>query len=238
VYGVTTLLAFSGGKDSTACAYAMADAGEVFSLFFTPTANEPDALYAHICSTATTLQRPLIIPPGVHSLAWWIRHHHALPNHRQRWCTRLIKLLPTINYLQAHPNSTLAIGLRADEPLRTGLFGPYCTYRYPLRERGWGINAVRQCLTAHDVTIPPRTNCHLCYAQRLSEWYTLWITEPEVWATGEQWEAATGHTFRSPSRDTWPASMSALRRVFEEGRLPRSTRDDNNNAPACRLCTL
>jgi 3'-phosphoadenosine 5'-phosphosulfate sulfotransferase (PAPS reductase)/FAD synthetase len=35
---------------------------------------------------------------------------------------------------------------------------------------------------------------------------------------------ALGHTFRSEQRDSWPASMTGLRKEFEAGRIPKDTR--------------
>jgi 3'-phosphoadenosine 5'-phosphosulfate sulfotransferase (PAPS reductase)/FAD synthetase len=46
------ILAFSGGKDSTALALVMADDGEDFDLFFTPTGRELPECLAHIALVA------------------------------------------------------------------------------------------------------------------------------------------------------------------------------------------
>ena len=130
------IVAFSGGKDSTAMALKLAEEGFEFSLLFTPTGNELPELYAHINEVVRRVNMPLIIPKGP-SLDTLIREFKALPNWRQRWCTRIIKIVPCIAYLKAHPGSTLAVGLRADEETRIGLYGDFAQYRYPLVE--WGM---------------------------------------------------------------------------------------------------
>ena len=77
----------------------------------------------------------------------------------------------------------------------------------------------------------------LCFFQRLIEWYELWATNPAAYAEGEAFEAATGHTFRSPSRDSQPASLAGLREKFEAGWVPRDTREPLNEMQ-CRVCRL
>ncbi len=227
-------LAFSGGKDSTACALRLSELGEEFTLLFTPTGDELPDLVGHIAAITERVQRPLVTPPN-RSLMEWIDFHEALPNFRMRWCTRQIKIEPCIAYLVRHPGSTLLVGLRADEESRVGLYGDYAQYRYPLREWGWGIRDVYQYLTAQNVTVPTRTDCALCYGQRLIEWWELWQKYPDRYEHGVQLEQRTGHTFRSAQRDTWPAALADLRVRFQSGDVPRETR---SAAVACRVCSL
>lgn len=238
-----TIVAFSGGKDSTAMAMKLADQGDDFELMFTPTGNELPELLAHIVAVVKLINRPLITPAN-QSLDYWMDFFNALPNWRQRWCTRLIKIEPCIAYLTANPGSVLCVGLRADEEQREGLWGPYATYRYPLRELGWGIGDVRDYLKSKGVSVPSRTDCAFCYGQRIAEWFRLWRDHPRVWAQGEEREEKTGHTFRSAARDTWPASMKELRGQFESGRRPRGmplnvlTEEDGTEGQpeVCRVC--
>jgi PP-loop superfamily ATP-utilizing enzyme len=230
------VVAFSGGKDSTATAYVMAEAGEEFVLLFTPTGNELPEVRTFIDATATALGKELIIPKGP-DLASLIDHFGSLPNNRQRWCTRMIKIQPCIAYLKTNEGSTLCVGLRADEMAREGLYGPYATYRYPLRERGMGLPDVLAYLDARGIKVPARTDCAVCYDQRLVDWRNLLRRQPEEYAKGEAWEEKTGHTFRSPSRDTWPAKLSELRAEFKSGRKVRGA-DDDTDTEACRVCRL
>lgn len=232
------VLAFSGGKDSTAMALRMAELQEPFSLLFTPTGNELPELKAHFDSVVRMTGAEVILPPGP-SLAGLIAEMKALPNWRQRWCTRLIKIVPCVNWLKTHPGTTLCVGLRADEEHRLGLYGEFASYRYPLREWGWGEARVRAYCKERGVRVPPRTDCAVCPYQRLGEWWRLWKQYPEEFAQGEAWEAMTGHTFRSPQRDTWPAALAGLRERFEAGDVPRGADDcDDEEEVACRVCRL
>ena len=233
----TTIVAFSGGKDSTALVLRMAELGEAFTCLFTPAHNEPHELRAHVTAIIARIDRPLVEPPN-RSLMFWIQKHQALPNFRQRWCTRQIKIEPCIAYLQSIADPVLCVGLRADEEARTGLYGDYATYRYPLREWGWREADIWRYLDAQGVTVPTRTNCRLCYGQRLSEWYELWRNEPAEYEKGVLLEAQMGHTFRSATRDTWPAGLAELRARFEAGDVPRGVEAQQSlfRYEPCRVC--
>lgn len=236
-----TIVAFSGGNDSTAMALRMAELGEDFECLFTPAHNEPADLFAHVKAIGDLIQRPIVQPPNV-SLMTLIVKNQALPNWRQRWCTRQAKIEPTIAYLMRLPERPIyCVGFRADEDVREGLYGDYAEYRYPLREWGWHLQDVLGYLDQRGVHPPKRTNCMLCYDQQLGEWWELWKTNPEEWAKGELLEAKTGHTFRSPGRDTWPAPLKELRERFEQGHIPlgaeyqRSLFDEERYG-RCRVC--
>jgi len=237
---VKQIAAFSGGDDSTAMVLRMAALGEDFECLFTPAGNEPPELFEHVNAVIERIQRPLVHPPNL-SLMFWIQKYQALPNHAQRWCTRQIKIEPCKAYLLQHPGSVLCVGLRADEDAREGLYGELATYRYPLREWGWKEADVQRYNAEQGVTVPTRTNCLLCYDQRLGEWWELWKSRPEEWEKGEIVEAQTGHTFRSPGRDTWPAPLKELRERFEAGHIPRGANYqrsifDEDAHGRCRIC--
>ena len=236
------IVAFSGGKDSTAMVLKMWENGENFECLFTPAGNEPKALFDHIDLIMSITGKELIQlqAPTLFSL---IEHFRALPNHRQRWCTRMIKIMPCIAYLQNNPGSTLCIGFRGDEESREGLYGNYTEYRYPLQEWSWGIKEVNNYLQSCGINIPQRTNCMLCYGQRLSEWYDLYRDNIKQYKIGIDLEEKTGRTFRSPSRDTWPASMLEMSKLFKQGKRPQQSDDQldmwgEKNYTPCRICTI
>jgi len=61
------------------------------------------------------------------------------------------------------------------------------------------------------------------------------VNNPDAYGTGEIWEGVTGHTFRSPGRDTQPTSLRELREKFETGWVPKDTRDKVADTQ-CRVC--
>lgn len=230
----THVVGVSGGKDSTALALRLAEVEpRDYVYLITPTGDELPEMVAHWAHLETLLGKPLTrVTNG--TLRSWIDEFDALPNNRQRWCTRLLKIEPTIAFLARHAPALNYVGLRADEPERVGIYGSTPS-RFPLREWGWGIDEVQGYLRDRGVTIPERTDCARCYEQRLIEWKRLLRKHPEIYADAEADEARTGRTFRSPTRDTWPAPLAELRVEFDSGRKVRGEDDDGG---ACRVCSL
>ena len=230
------VVGLSGGKDSTALAlWLVENEPRDYEFICNETGNELPAMKAHWDRLERVLQTPLRRVRHSTDLLGLCEEMQMLPNFRMRWCTRILKIEPTIAYMESLPEgSTLYVGLRADEEMRRGIFGEDMLIRFPLREQGWTEADVWRYLDKMGVTIPPRTDCALCYHQRLEEWQTLYFEHPAQWAEGIAIEAKTGHTFRSPSRDTWPVDMKGLGEAFASGREIRKT----NRSTPCRVCSL
>lgn len=245
------VLALSGGKDSTAMALRMAELGmHVDHYVITPTGNEPPEMIAHWKKVSVLLGKPLK-PVVAASLQGEIRRQGMLPRHSARWCTRILKLDPYYQWLGRNTPCVSYVGLRADEEGRTGMLFPgsdQIEMRFPMKEWGWTLGDVTEYLARKGVTIPARTDCALCFWQKLGEWYELWRDNPEAYAEGEELEAfvsgvrGTAATFRSPQRDSWPAGLVELRREFEAGRVPtlslRKMEDQRRRNGECRACTM
>jgi 3'-phosphoadenosine 5'-phosphosulfate sulfotransferase (PAPS reductase)/FAD synthetase len=239
---VTHVVAISGGKDSIAMALRLKEVepDRDFTYVCTPTGDEPDEMFAHWRKLGAMLGksiRPICHARGLNGL---IADQGALPNWRQRWCTRILKIEPYRAWLSSVAPAVSYVGLRADEEGRAG--GAYddipgVAMRFPLREWGWCEEDVWAYLAEKGIEIPARTDCDRCFFQRLDEWHAFWVRSPEKWAHAEAQEATTGHTFRSPGRDTWPASLAGLRAEFEQGRVPKR-RGSALKATMCRVCTL
>jgi hypothetical protein len=243
------IVAVSGGKDSTALAFRLAEVEpRDYVYLITPTGNELPAMVDHWRKLETLLGRPFVRlkeSQGPDGLAELIEFFGALPSHRMRWCTRMLKIEPTLDHLKAHAPCVQYVGLRADEETRGGIYGdvPGVEQRYPFREWGWGVEDVRHYLHSRGVEVPERTDCAWCYDQRLVEWYRLWLRHPDLYHQAEEWEGKIGHTFRSPGRDTWPARLVDLRATFEAGRRPKgwerqATLFADPGRKRCRICTL
>jgi hypothetical protein len=234
--------AISGGKDSVAMAVLLKETHpEIdFTWVCTPTGNEPPEWFAHMRKLRDIIGpiTPIMHPGGLNGL---IEQWKALPNWRQRWCTRVLKIEPFAAFLMKAAPATFYVGLRADEEKREG--GDYqevpgVEMVFPLRDADMGIADVLEFLKVRQIVIPRRTDCMLCFFQRLIEWYELWRDNPEAYAEGERFEELTGHTFRSPGRDTWPAALKDLRAEFEKGRVPKDTRRDPLDGMQCRVCRM
>lgn len=245
------VVALSGGKDSTALALRLAEVEpRDYTYVITPTGNEPPEMIAHWRALAVMLGKPLTVVTSGRSLQGAIRRERMLPRHNARWCTQDLKLKPYHDWLLRYLPCVSYVGLRADEEGRTGaLFAgsDQVETRFPMREWGWGVGDVMSYLDKRGVAIPERTDCMLCFWQKLGEWWKLWRDNPEAYAEGERLEAEISAirgepaTFRSPQRDTWPAGLADLRREFEAGRVPTVSlkmMDKRREVGACRVCTL
>lgn len=236
------IVALSGGKDSTAMALRLAEVEPRDYVYVcTPTGNEPAAMFQHWRRLGQILGKPILPIMTGGTLRGAIERQRALPNWRQRWCTRMLKIEPYAAWLAGQTPCVSYVGLRIDEPEREG--GDYnavpdVTMDFPLRRWGWGLGDVVGYLRDRQIDIPKRTDCSLCFYQRLIEWYEVWRDDPTAWAEGERLEALTGHTFRSPGRDSWPAALRDLRTRFEAGEIPRETRKDPLTGLQCRVCRL
>lgn len=238
------VIALSGGKDSTALALRLAEVEpRDYIYLITPTGDELPEMVDHWKRLEDMLGKPMTRVTN-QTLDFWIDHFNALPNWRQRWCTRLLKIEPCIAWIKAHQPATLYVGLRADEEERKGIYSDDVVSRFPLREWGWGVDQVWSYLMQKGVKIPKRTDCARCYGQRVSEWRALWRNHPDIYENAAQQEIRTGATFRGPNRDSYPAPLVQLRTVFEEEQAQKDRQfvlfdaEFDENAGACRVCSL
>lgn len=237
------IVALSGGADSSAMALRLRELepDTPFRFVITPTGNELPEMIEHWVRLGQLLGSPLL-PVGVAGLESEIERQGALPNWRMRWCTRILKIEPYARFLATIAPAVSYVGLRADEPQREGgdyMDVPGITSRYPLREWNWSRRDVLAYLEQRGITIPKRTDCGLCFFQRLGEWWDLWREHPDRYEQGVQLEDRYDHTFRSEGRDSWPASLRQLRTEFESGRIPRDrAQPDMFEASKCRVCRI
>lgn len=247
------IVALSGGKDSTAMALRLAEIEpRDYVYVITPTGNELPEMIAHWRKLMDLLGKPLlpILTNTSMSLQTAIRSQVMLPSHRARWCTRKLKLEPYYQWLASQGSCTSYVGLRADEDDRAGMvFKDQGAIHmdFPMKRWGWGIDEVMRYLADRGVTIPDRTDCAACFWQRIGEWYLLWRDNIDQYMEAEGLEEFVSerrgqqYTFRSPQRDSWPASLKELRAEFESGRVPTQSlkmMDARRQSGACRVCTL
>lgn len=241
------VVGLSGGKDSTALALRLAEVEPRDYVYLcTPTGDELPEMEAHWNSLECTLgKRILRLGMGL-DLKGLCDRENCLPNWQKRFCTRVLKIEPCQQWINDRAADgkqvVLHVGLRADEEGREGGVYENCNVRFPFREWGWGIDAVVGFLGARGVAIPARTDCARCFFQTLPEWWELWKMYPNIYRDAESQEQKQGHTFRSPGRDTWPASLLMLRKEFERGKIPRGTNLQGDlfgfSANKCRACSL
>jgi 3'-phosphoadenosine 5'-phosphosulfate sulfotransferase (PAPS reductase)/FAD synthetase len=244
--GVAHVVGLSGGKDSTAMSLALQEREpRPYTFVCTPTGDELPEMVAHMQRVEALVGRPIVkLTNG--TLASQIEANHMLPNCFARWCTRLLKLKPFGQFVALCAPCVAYVGLRADEDEREGTrpggdsapVGTDVVQDFPFQRWGWGIEEVRGYLAEKGVTVPARTDCARCPYQKLGEWYLLWLNHPEIFASAEADEKRWGHTYRTATRDTWPAGLEALPQRFEAGQKPDRSLKMMERDGMCRACTL
>jgi len=214
-----------------------------YQYIFTPTGNEMPEMVEHWKRLGELLGTPLR-PITTKSLVHEALRQKCLPNHRMRWCTRILKIEPYQKYLVANSPCVSYVGLRADEiEKRDGVDHSSIDgveNRYPMVEWGWGIGDVLRYLDDKGIEVPERTDCAMCFFQRLSEWWRLWHNHPDLYQEAEELELSIGNTLRSDGRDTWPAALRELRAEFEMGRVPKGANQPSLFGTATRktMCSF
>jgi len=246
--GVLHVVGLSGGDDSTCMSVLLKEREpRPYTYVCTPTGNELPEMFAHWLALGDLLGSK-ILPIMAGTLEGVIRQEKMIPNFRARFCTRILKIEPYRAWLfnQAAQGPVVSyVGLRADEPGRAG--GAYddidgVTMRFPLREWGMDDPAVLRELAERGIAIPYRTDCALCYHQRMGEWYLLWIHHRDFYNAGIAIEDEWGATFRTPGRDSWPTSLREMAAEFERGRVPTISltrmKRERMGIGGCRVCAL
>jgi len=171
---VTDIVAFSGGKDSTALALLMPEATPVF----VDTGAEFPEMYAHIEKFEKVTGREVVRLESEHgTLLEYMERRRFMPGHQARYCTRLFKIEPFEKMTKHY-----AVALRADED-RPGNFSPYVTY--PLQEMGIELMDVLQICAEHELlprypVYMARGGCINCYYKRKSEVIAMNNFVPEI----------------------------------------------------------
>lgn len=245
--GVAHIVAISGGKDSTCLALALKDREpRPYNYIYTPTGDELPEMVEHILNLEKMLDQPIIkLTNG--TLASQIEINNMLPNVFARWCTRLLKLRPAGRFYEQHAPVVCYVGLRSDEDEREGTrpggdsaaINTDVKQDFPFQRWGWDLETVLKFLAGRNIVVPERTDCARCPYQKLGEWYNLWLYHPDIYTDAEKDEQKYGHTYRSPRRDTWPASLKELRVLFEAGEKPeRSLNMMAKRRGMCRVCSM
>lgn len=206
------VLGLSGGKDSSALALYMKETRPDLDIeyFFTDTGYELpetnefiDQLEERLGYIHRLNARALNNIEGrgeVDFSSLLKKHQNFLPSQRDRWCTIQLKLKP----FERWADSLIAdgfeimnyVGIRADEPNRTGLLTidkPITTVM-PFRDDGIVKSDIENILQRNGLELPAyyswrsRSGCSFCFYQKKIEWIKLRDNHPELFEQAKEFE--------------------------------------------------
>lgn len=209
---VKHVLGLSGGKDSSALALYMKETHPELDIeyFFTDTGYELpetnefiDQLEERLGYIHRLNARSLNNIEGRGELdfkSMLKKHQNFLPSQRDRWCTIQLKLKP----FERWADSLIAegyeiynyVGIRADEPHRTGLLTidkPIKTVM-PFREDGIVKSDIENILQRNGLELPAyyswrsRSGCSFCFYQKKIEWIRLKDNHPDLFEQAKEFE--------------------------------------------------
>ena len=224
---VRHIVAFSGGKDSSALAIYLHDPErwrralgkrglppraplEAAEYVFCDTGTELEETYDYLDELEAYLGRPIerlkaSAPPGETPFDHYLKLYRGfLPSPQMRWCTRKLKLEPYEAYVGDDPVVSY-VGIRADED-REGYLSTKPNIRtvFPFQEDGIVKDDVYRILEDSGVGRPDyyrwrsRSGCYFCFFQRKSEWVGLKENHPGLFEKAKTYEKTEGE-----ERFTW-----------------------------------
>ena len=210
------IVAFSGGKDSSALALylhnperwrrALGKTGlppraplTEAEYVFCDTGTELDETYEYLDRLEAYLGKPIQrlhaeAPPGETPFDHYLQLYGGfLPSAQMRWCTRKLKLEPYERYVGDDPVVSY-VGIRGDEPDRVGYISTKPNIRsvFPFKEDGIVKEDVYRILDESGVGMPDyyswrsRSGCYFCFYQRRSEWVGLMENHPHLFEQAKQ----------------------------------------------------
>ena len=129
-----------------------------------------------------------------------------IPSPFKRWCTVLLKVKPSINFINSvinknkHKKIFLYIGIRADEINRKGVLlnseleKKYIIPQYPFKDYLIYKSDVKNILDKAGIGIPEyykwrdRNGCYFCFYQKPIDWINLYKKFPNLYKKAMEYE--------------------------------------------------
>lgn len=174
------ILAVSGGKDSAALAVYLKDKVSELEYVFLDTGHELHETYIFLDKMEAVLGIKIVRLKPKKDFEFWLNiFRGCLPSPENRWCTKLLKIVPYEHYI-GNDKAISYIAIRADEN-RTGYIShsPNIAPEYPFINDGIVKKDVFEILDDIGLGLPEyyswrsRSGCYFCFFQRRVEWVRL-----------------------------------------------------------------
>lgn len=214
------ILSLSGGKDSTALAFFMRDnMPEIFEkleLVFYDTGCDLPETYDYLNKIEIFLNKKITRVKPEKSFEEIFYTNPIIPSPFKRWCTVLLKVQPSINFINNIINNNnykkifLYVGIRADEIHRKGILlnseleKKYIIPQYPFKDYFIFKSDVKKILDNVGIGIPEyynwrdRNGCYFCFYQKPIDWVNLYKKYPNLYKKAMEYEKLSykGKKFR------------------------------------------
>ncbi len=263
---VRHILAISGGKDSSALAVYMRGKVENMEYVFCDTGEELEETYEYISKLQDYLCTEITTLKSERDFRYYVDlYNGVLPDARTRWCTRMLKLKPYENYIGDDPVISY-VGIRADEPHRTGYIStkPNIKAVFPFVEDNIRYDDVMRMLKDAGLGLPryydwrSRSGCYFCFYQQKIEWVGLKENHPYLFKKARAFEKFDPET---GDRYTWnqgesldelvkPERVARIREEYEKRKLREANAfkgnqklkdvwgGDDDEELSCNICHL
>jgi len=190
------ILAISGGKDSSALAIYMLNSGIDMEYVFCDTGEELDETYEYIEKLQNFISKKITILKSEKDFKYYLDlYNGVLPDPTTRWCTRMLKLRPYEDFI-GNDDVISYVGIRADEPSRTGYIStkPNLKTVFPFIEKNIRYDDVIRILEESGLGIPKyytwrsRSGCYFCFFQQKREWVGLFKNHPSLFKKAMSYE--------------------------------------------------
>ncbi len=225
------IIALSGGKDSSALAVYMRGKIENVEYVFCDTEKELDETYEYLMRLETYLGQK------IHHLKYASGYgfdellklkNGYLPSPSSRWCTLFLKLKPYEDYIEGESVRSY-VGIRADEPHRTGYISakPNVKTIFPFIHDNIRREDVIRILEESGLGMPryydwrSRSGCYFCFYQQKREWVGLLENHPDLFEDAKKYEKFNAET---GARYTW-AQGESLEELSQPDRI-RQIKED------------
>ncbi len=195
---VRHILALSGGKDSSALAVYMKDKVPEMEYVFCDTEKELDETYEYMQRLSQYLGKPiqtLKYKAGYGFDEILKLKRGFLPSQQSRWCTEYLKLKPYEDFI-GDDEVISYVGIRADEPWRTGYQSTKKNIKtvFPFRDGNIRKADVFKILDNAGLGVPSyyewrsRSGCFFCFFQKRIEWVGLMERHPHLFKQAMNYE--------------------------------------------------
>lgn len=230
---VRHILALSGGKDSAALAVYLKDKIPELEYVFMDTGHELPETEEFLARIESILGIKVVRLAPKRDFKFWLdMFRGCLPSPQNRWCTKLLKIVPYEQYIGGDEARSY-VGIRADEQ-RTGYINGNSKVVpvYPFIEDGLNKQDIFRILEESGLGLPKyyswrsRSGCYFCFFQRRVEWVRLATEHPKLFEKACEFEAnhEDGRTYTWIENKSLRELVKDADRIIEEARIQDTVR--------------